>query len=456
LLTVATPVRAASGPETSGQTAPAQMKPGQAAPPHTPEQAGKGQKPGAQPAAKAHPYRFGVNADNWKGEMTNPGFAEALRAMGVEFVVWHLSPEEEVGAGMMKLVDFCRANNLAYLFNTELVNYVPNVPYFNNPDGTYRWDLKPATLEKLKDDPLFLGQVYDEAMLMQSLNGTKVNGRVIPPYFVDTSAMTPEEAYAAVTAKITQLTSYFAKYGKIALFEMVYPDYAHSVARAGAQTAPKLMKENPVDLMTAVYAGAARQYGQERLWACVDLWFLDKFPEKGVGGPGHHTPQELYDALCYTYTEGYDWVYVEHIKGLIDVANGRLTAYGQKVVEFQKARAALPRGDWRDIKPEIVVKRFPGGYWGQKYSTFLPDHPYGAAKTTPALQAADARWLELLSTLSGGRLPKDANNWNAVTSPYFKSTPYFLKAGLPPMLVMDHTFSRFTDYPGAKAVDLTR
>lgn len=408
------------------------------------------------PAAKAATYHFGVNADNWSAQISNPAFLTGLKAMGVQFIVWHLSPEEENGPGLMTIVNFCRTNNFSYLFNTELVNYVPDVPYFTNSDGTYRWDLRPATLDLLKNDPLFIGEVYDEALLMQSLNGSVANGRTIPPYFVNTSGMTPQAAFDAVSAKIASLTSYFAQYNKIALFEMVYPDYAHVVARAGGQTAPKLLKENPVDLMTAMYAGAARQYGSKQLWACVDLWFLDKFPVNGVGGAGYHTPQQLYDALCYTYTTGYDWAYIEHVKGLLDQSTFALTAYGKQVVAFQKAKASLRRGDWRTIKPQFIVKRFPDGYWGQKFSTFLPDNPYGAPRPATKTTVSGPNWTTLLYILTNGKLPSDANNWNAILHPYFQTTPYFLKAGLPPMLVFDHYFNDFTKYPAATVVDMTK
>lgn len=407
------------------------------------------------PARANNPFMFGVNADNWKGEIDKPGFTKALKDMGVEFIVWHLSPEEEEGPGLMKLVNFCRQNNFAYLFNTELVNYVPEVPYFSNVDGSYRWDIKPNTMKLLKDDPLFIGQVYDEPMLMQSLNGVMVNGRRISPYFVNTSAMSPQQAFDSVAAKISEISDYHRGYSKKAIFEMVLPDYAHAAARGGALLAPKLLKETSNDLMFSMYAGAARQYQQAELWACLDLWFLDRFPDKGQGGPGFHTPEQLYESLCYAYTQGFDMVYVEHLKGLMDLDNGLLTQYGHQVQAFQASRKVLPQHSWKTFEPELVVKRFPDGYWGQQFSTFLPNHPYGSQQNSPTLQQAADRWLQLLHTESKGVLPPDANNWNAMMHPFFKNTPYITLSGLPPMLVLDHTYEGTLSTSSSRFINLT-
>ncbi|NLY40945.1 MAG: hypothetical protein GX055_04910 [Desulfovibrionales bacterium] len=406
-------------------------------------------------SGQTRPFYFGVNADNWHGELKNPVFAQCINELGVQFIVWHVSPEELATGRIMECIEFCRANNLPYLFNTELCNYVPGVPEFTNADGTYRWDLTPEQLRHVHGDPLFLGQVYDEPMLMQSLNGAVVQGRPIAPYFVDTSAMLPAQAFDAVTDKISALTAMHTQQGHRTVFEMVLPDYAHAAARGGAVLAPKLLKETPNDLMFALYAGAAREYAHTELWACVDLWFLDKFPEKGELGPGFHTPQNFYDSLCYAYAQGFDYVYVEHLKGLVDLDTGQLTDFGRQVVAFQAVKKDLPRTAWQDFQPQIVVKRFPGGYWGQKYSAFIPDHPYGSAENLPTVRQEDERWLALLSTLSQNKLPPEANTWNALAHPYFQQTPYFPLAGLPSMLVMDHFFTDTTAFPQARFIDLT-
>jgi hypothetical protein len=94
----------------------------------------------------------------------------------------------------------------------------------------------------------------------------------------------------AVTEKVAELTQLYDAYGKRLIFEMTFPDYPFAFARGGALLAPKLLKENFNDLMYAVYRGASIEYQSKELWACVDLWFLDKFPFAGKYGPGYHTP----------------------------------------------------------------------------------------------------------------------------------------------------------------------
>jgi|GEM_PF-6037736 len=405
-------------------------------------------------AAFASEFRLGINADNWSGQIKNPGFERGLRKMSPDFIVWHLSPEEEVSASRLEeILLFCRKNNWAYLFNTELVNYAPGVDYFKQEDGTYRWDLRPATMEKLKNDPLFLGVVYDEPMFMQSLAHQVVNKNRIVPYFYDTKDLDEKEAFTEVSQKIAALNTYYAGYNKRLVFEMVFPDYAHPVARGGAIAAPKLLKENYNDLMLGVYSGAAIQYKQRELWACVDLWFLDQFPFSGKTSKGH-SPEQLFKALCYTYEKGFDYVYVEMVKALMDEAYN-LTKHGEQLVAFQTAKAGLTRRDWNDVSPGHIIKRVPDGYWGQDFSGFIPDHPYGIKKRTPELKEKSREWLQLLNRLSNGRIPENANNWNAVSHPYYSKKAYISEAGLPEILVFDHHFEDSGRYPQSTFHDFT-
>jgi hypothetical protein len=106
------------------------------------------------------------------------------------------------------------------------------------------------------------------------------------------------------------------------------------------------------------------------------------------------------------------------------------------VAEFN-SRVKTERNDWRTFKQVQAIRRVPDGYWGQDYSSFIPDHPYGSHLAHPALRQADARWLALLNRLSGGRIPANANNWNATKHPYFAAQDYKTMAGLKPFLLLD-------------------
>jgi hypothetical protein len=399
-------------------------------------------------------YHLGVDADNWSGQVRDSRFEKSLREMGVDFISWHIAPEEENDPHrLQEIVSFCRRNHWGYLFNTEIVNYAPGQAAFRHSDGTYRYDLQSGTLSLLKDDPLFLGVVYDEAELMQTLAGTKdPKGNPIEPYFADTRKMTPEQAFLAVSGKVKELHSYYTSYGKRLIFEMVFPDNPFAMARGGGIVAPKLLKENYNDLMYSVYRGAAIEYSLPELWACVDLWFLDTFPFNGNRKTGYHTPDDLAAALRYSFFNGFDYVYIEQVKGLVD-KNFELTDYGRKVVDFQEWRKHHEHGDWRKASIDYYVLRFPDGYWGQKFSTFVPDHPYGSPSNPYGAQ--DARWLETLHELSKGVIPSDAATWNAMSHPMFGKRRYQLEAGLPPMVVFDQ-FGEPPAHAKAKIIDLTK
>lgn len=405
--------------------------------------------PGASPPRA---MRIGVDADNWSGQTKNLEFESSLVAMKIDFISWHVQPGEETREHLRDIVVFCRRHGWSYLFNTEWGNYNRNDSRLKHSDGTYRYDLAESTLEMLKDDPLFLGVVYDETDLMQAMNGAPdESGKIIPPYLVDTRSMTASTAYEAVSSKVKELQQRYQSYGKRLIFEMTFPDYPFAYARAGALLAPKLLKETYDDLMYAVYRGAALEYHSTELWACADLWYLNRFPTAGKAGSDYHTPDQLLDALRFANAAGFDYVYIEQAKGLMD-ADYKLTDYGQALIKFQLTKASIPRGDWRATPVEYYVRRFPDGYWGQKYSPFIPDHPYGSSLPNP-YQSSDKEWFALLQRLSHGAFPADADTWNALDSPFFKKRPYTTMAGLPLIVVYDQ-FGILPRDAAAKSVDL--
>ena len=381
--------------------------------------------------------QLGVDADNWSGQVQNSRFENSLKLMKIDFISWHIMPEEEASPDRLQaIVQFCHKNHWHYLFNTEVANYKRDDRRFKHADGTYRYDLAERTLAELKDDPLFLGVVYDETDLMQALLGVPdEKGKLIEPYLANTRNLSASQAFMAVAKKVAELTRRYEAYGKRLIFEMAFPDYPFAFARGGALLAPKMLKENFNDLMYAVYRGAALEYGSKELWACVDLWFLDRFPFEGKYGEGYHTPTQLLETLKFTYSAGFDYVYIEQVKALTD-GSYELSEYGQKVIEFQNWRKTQKQGDWRTAPIKYYVKRFPDGYWGQAYSTFIPDHPYGSWVSNPYRQL-DESWFKTLQKLSHGTIPAEADTWNATRSPHFNGRPYQSLAGLPAIVVFD-------------------
>jgi hypothetical protein len=140
-------------------------------------------------------------------------------------------------------------------------------------------------------------------------------------------------------------------------------------------------------------------------------------------------------------------------KGLMD-SNYALTEYGRKVIQFQQWRVINKQGNWRTAPIQYYVKRFPDGYWGQSYSTFIPDHPYGSWAGNP-YRGQDEAWFKTLHELSHGAIPTDADTWNASRSPNFSGRPYQTLAGLPPMVVFDQ-FGSIPEHTTAKVIDLTQ
>ena len=398
--------------------------------------------------------QLGVDADNWSGQTQNAAFEAGLQAMKIDFISWHLLPEEEASPERLRaIVQFCHRNHWHYLFNTEVANYHREDARFKHADGTYRYDLAEQTLAELKDDPLFLGVIYDEADLMQAfLDMPDPAGRKVQPMLADTRNLPPAQAYLAVTAKVTELQRHYQAYGKRLIFEMTFPDSPFAFARGGALLAPKLLKENFNDLMYAVYRGAAMEYHSQELWACVDLWFLDKFPFSGKYDRGYHTPAELLQTLQFAYLSGFDYVYVEQVKALMD-DHYMLTEYGRKVIDFEHWRATHPQGNWRTAPVAYYVKRFPDGYWGQKYSTFIPDHPYGSWVANP-YRELDESWFKTLQELSHGSIPAEGDTWNATLSPYFQKHSYQTLAGIPAMVVFDQ-FGVVPEHTRAKVINLS-
>jgi hypothetical protein len=156
--------------------------------------------------------------------------------------------------------------------------------------------------------------------------------------------------------------------------EQVFPTMFHTLARAGMDVCPKIMKESFQSLQLCTALGAAKQYGRS-LWICADLWGPDtgtwftRFP----GFPGH-SPEEFESALKMGYLMGPSHLFVENIDVLLKQVNSGFekTEFGDIWTEF--ARKYVPEHPltWshRQADPDIVVIHSDDSNYGQNKNLF--------------------------------------------------------------------------------------
>ena len=132
--------------------------------------------------------QLGVDADNWSGQTQSSAFETCLRLMKIDFISWHIQPEEEASPERLQAIVNSAGKIIGIICSIrKWLITGGETPRFKHRDGTYRYDLAQQTLAELKDDPLFLGVVYDETDLMQALLGMPdQTGKTIEPYLADT------------------------------------------------------------------------------------------------------------------------------------------------------------------------------------------------------------------------------------------------------------------------------
>jgi len=292
----------------------------------------------------------------------DPHIGQALRELGVNFMVYHFDPVWDHGSDNSALTarrvatidGAMRRLGLKYTLNNELSNWYksaeidPGVNEFAHPDGTHRWDLRmdwldPVFPPRKGGEPALVGITYDECEHMQ-LTGNQF--AIYPdekpfdrPFLVDTAGKDLETAYNRLVAKCKQLrTTHYrsadtvilnavknlahrreilrdaqndahgAGKGRLTLAtEQVWPDLFHIFARAGWTITPKILKENLSSVVMAISLGAALEYQDvgANWWVSPDLWCLGNYPG--------HSPQALRSALMMGYWLGADALYVENL-----------------------------------------------------------------------------------------------------------------------------------------------
>jgi hypothetical protein len=366
----------------------------------------------------------------------NPAMLMGIRDQGVNFIDFHLDPQQLDNGEYAELLAFCRATKLRFSLNNEASNWIAASPdpagrdRFSAPNGCHRWDIEPAALDAAARTGLFEGVVYDEGEHMQLSRNFYAN---LPdhehrkPYIVETTGMTLPQAYAAFEDAAHGVREYNQAHGSRMLVESVFPALWHPLARAGVTLCPKLLKEDIHPVVLAMALGAAKEYGAE-LWFSPDLWYLDHFPG--------HSVQEYAAALRMTHAAGVDNVYTEATVALCRLrgVTYELTPYGEALRDFiTRYVPAHPRDyTYRDYEPEIAIIRFPDSDWGQA-DCYYWKTLYGAENLPPTPETGE--WLRVWRLLTGGATDPRAVNANSEVYP--RDTLRFSYPS-PPVAVYDH------------------
>jgi hypothetical protein len=330
-----------------------------------------------------------------------PVFLKATKDLGAEFFVCQFTPPQNTAAAKSRawigtegtqdnvrsFAAACKKAGLTFFINQEITNYSEpgefldrgGVDMLAHPDGSHRWDVKGDLLDTLVTLPGFRGVLYDEPEHAQTWDKRQRR------YFAVTRGMDLFEAYGAVHASAKNVADSYRKAGTSIMTEHVFPAMFHTFARAGIDACPKFLKEGRDPIWAALAIGAAKQYGTG-FSVTPDLWGKSGFPG--------HSPEELRCAMLFAYWMGAEKIFVENIyadfigkpTGLLDRrvrGDGQIeyvaSEYGKVFQWF--AREYAPKNprpySFREVIPEIVIVRFPDGYWGQKPS-WLKGSLYGA------------------------------------------------------------------------------
>lgn len=302
-------------------------------------------------------------------------YMNMLTEMNAEFYVHHEVP----GADDSQLLDDMVKAGMDLVFGNEYGNI--NGPW---TEGTNRYDLPDHKIIQAVQSGRCIGLLYDEPEHLQ-INAGQYRRDGWYPHWAPTdghslvqSRSLVEQAAAARVRQVDGLGSHSgmppSPKSLPLISEQVFPVLFHTLARAGMDLCPKIMKESfqPLQLGTAI--GAAKQYGRA-LWICADLWGPDvgswftRFP----GFPGH-SPEEFESALKLGYWMGPSHLFVENIDVLLrhSSAGFSKTEYGEIWEEFTgKFIAEHPlTWDHTEADPDIVIIHSDDSNYGQNARLF--------------------------------------------------------------------------------------
>lgn len=283
------------------------------------------------------------------------------------------------------------------------------IRYVLNHEGAPIGWIPPAALKRaLAQRPGFLGFMLDEADHMQINAHWPVidyYGYDDKHYLAETEGLDLFAARDAVLAALRQRNEACTVAGKPAVVEHLFPVMMHTVARAGLNVSPKILKETCGPVMLAVALGAARQYNVD-FWIDVDYWWHNEV----IG----HSPERFRSALLLAYWSGASRIYVEGGAGFSNhhpVGMAIESKYKEFLHDYVPAH---PRPyTWRDFRPEIAIIRYDDTCFDQRQG-YLGEYPgplYGHIPAGPE----NTEWLNIWSLLSHGFMRTDSasHQWEA-------------------------------------------
>lgn len=374
--------------------------------------------------------------------------ADAMKALGVDFVVYHYrGPKGTIGDEMKKMERLGNSFNesgLKVIVNVESGNWSLDMAstdghnWVKQPGNLHLFKFPPEVLKSLNKSPAVWGVLYDElehSQITRNLTITLRNPGVELVSLAETTGMDFKSADKAVGDGARSLAEECKSYGSSkVLTEHVWPVLFHNFARAGITPVYKQMKENWSNVWAACAMGACLQYNTE-LWTCIDFWNHNTFPG--------HSAKELWGNLLFAYWAGVDKAYVESIGNHIyepdDNNKIRLKERGESLSRFAKEYLTdHPRPyTFRDFEPAIAIIRFDDTEWGQgknvycsvdyavngetkKFNLYWKDWLFGAYNLHTSPESEE--WIKAWHTITHGMVKKESLSWNAGN--YYEGMPH--------------------------------
>src|SRR6056297_2328054 len=197
-------------------------------------------------------------------------FIDKIKDMGMDFYVHQPVPEE---LEECKFVQSIKKEHIGFLLGNEVgtINTVWK-------EGSNRYDISSAAVEKAKQSSNFMGLIYDETEHNQLHPNIYFPDNPGEPRYqwTDPNGKTLDEIEAHIVGAVRNMQKQYGR-GVDIFSEQVFPVMYHIFASAGMNLCPKILKEEFQSLQLSTALGAAVQY-KRKMGICVDLWGPDIGP----------------------------------------------------------------------------------------------------------------------------------------------------------------------------------